>query len=90
LYENDCIFDKFEAEFSGDGKRIMTGSYHNLFHVMDIDGSNDVWPLCSWRTPAITVSHKPQGGGGRGLVRDFVEGEFCAARRIIGARCSFR
>lgn len=42
LYENDCIFDKFEAEFSGDGKRIMTGSYHNLFHIMDTDGTNDV------------------------------------------------
>jgi len=35
LYENDCIFDKFEACWSGNGKQIVTGSYHNLFRVFD-------------------------------------------------------
>lgn len=28
LYENDCIFDKFECVPSGDGERFLTGSYH--------------------------------------------------------------
>jgi serine/threonine-protein phosphatase 2A regulatory subunit B len=27
LYENDCIFDKFEAVCSGDGTKVLTGSY---------------------------------------------------------------
>ncbi|CAI5439243.1 unnamed protein product [Caenorhabditis angaria] len=31
LYENDSIFDKFECDWSGDDKHILTGSYHNLF-----------------------------------------------------------
>ncbi|KAL0073790.1 protein phosphatase PP2A regulatory subunit B [Phycomyces blakesleeanus] len=37
LYENDCIFDKFETVFSGDGKSVMTGSYSNNFHIYDRD-----------------------------------------------------
>ncbi|CAH1422754.1 unnamed protein product [Lactuca virosa] len=33
LYENDSIFDKFECCLSGDGMRVATGSYSNLFRV---------------------------------------------------------
>lgn len=33
LYENDCIFDKFDCCVSGDGTRLATGSYSNLFKV---------------------------------------------------------
>ncbi|XP_039053696.1 serine/threonine protein phosphatase 2A 55 kDa regulatory subunit B beta isoform-like isoform X1 [Hibiscus syriacus] len=33
LYENDSIFDKFECCPSGDGLRVATGSYSNLFRV---------------------------------------------------------
>lgn len=42
LYENDCIFDKFECVISSDGKYFATGSYHNYFHVYDRTGRNDV------------------------------------------------
>ncbi|TIA74405.1 hypothetical protein E3P92_01213 [Wallemia ichthyophaga] len=44
LYENDCIFDKFECTFSGDGNQVMTGSYDNYFHIYnsDPDNTNDV------------------------------------------------
>jgi serine/threonine-protein phosphatase 2A regulatory subunit B len=40
LYESDCIFDKFECTFSGDGKNALTGSYNNNFMIYDtmIDG----------------------------------------------------
>ncbi|GLU14364.1 hypothetical protein SLE2022_309400 [Rubroshorea leprosula] len=34
LYENDSIFDKFECCLSGDGLRVATGSYSNLFRVL--------------------------------------------------------
>ena len=27
LYESDSIFDKFEVAYSGDGNKILTGSY---------------------------------------------------------------
>jgi len=33
LYENDCIFDKFEAASSADGSRYVTGSYNNHFVI---------------------------------------------------------
>ena len=31
LYENDCIFDKFDCSISGDGKHFCTGTYSNFF-----------------------------------------------------------
>lgn len=41
LYENDCIFDKFECKFSGDGTQALTGSYSNFFHVLDLKNDTD-------------------------------------------------
>ncbi|KAI8997872.1 protein phosphatase PP2A regulatory subunit B [Pilobolus umbonatus] len=42
LYENDCIFDKFECTFSGDDSHVMTGSYNNVFHLYDRQGKTDI------------------------------------------------
>ncbi|EIE79214.1 hypothetical protein RO3G_03919 [Rhizopus delemar RA 99-880] len=42
LYENDCIFDKFECSFSGDGKNLMTGSYSNNVHICDSTNEREV------------------------------------------------
>ncbi|KAI8984174.1 protein phosphatase PP2A regulatory subunit B [Mycotypha africana] len=42
LYENDCIFDKFECTFSGDDSHVMTGSYSNNFHIYDREGKTDI------------------------------------------------
>jgi serine/threonine-protein phosphatase 2A regulatory subunit B len=39
LYENDCIFDKFECTVSGGGDHLLTGSYHNYFQIYDIQNS---------------------------------------------------
>lgn len=33
LYENDCIFDKFDCAMSADGTQLLTGSYNNNFHI---------------------------------------------------------
>jgi len=41
LYENDCIFDKFECAWSGDDQQIMTGSYNNFFRLFDRDSKAD-------------------------------------------------
>jgi len=35
LYENDCIFDKFECCWNGTDTAIMTGSYNNFFRMFD-------------------------------------------------------
>jgi serine/threonine-protein phosphatase 2A regulatory subunit B len=42
LYENDCIFDKFECTMSHDGNLLLTGSYHNYFSVYDRNSKNEV------------------------------------------------
>eukprot|EP00040_Diaphanoeca_grandis_P009977 m.51103 g.51103 ORF g.51103 m.51103 type:complete len:443 (-) comp21397_c0_seq1:37-1365(-) len=42
LYENDCIFDKFDACWSNDDKQILAGSYNNLFRVYDRVSQEDV------------------------------------------------
>ncbi|CEQ40244.1 SPOSA6832_01861, partial [Sporobolomyces salmonicolor] len=42
LYENDCIFDKFECTFSGDGNHVLSGSYNNYFHIYDREASQDI------------------------------------------------
>ncbi|CAM9188361.1 unnamed protein product [Scytosiphon promiscuus] len=35
LYENDCIFDKFECAVSGDASNVLTGSYSNICNMYD-------------------------------------------------------
>jgi len=42
LYENDCIFDKFECTLNHDGTQMLTGSYHNYFHIYDRNSKQDV------------------------------------------------
>ncbi|KAJ3691966.1 hypothetical protein LUZ60_012316 [Juncus effusus] len=52
LYENDSIFDKFECCISGNGNRIATGSYSNLFRVFGCQtGSNEALTLEASRNP---------------------------------------
>eukprot|EP01065_Artemidia_motanka_P008500 TRINITY_DN14287_c0_g1_i1.p1 TRINITY_DN14287_c0_g1~~TRINITY_DN14287_c0_g1_i1.p1 ORF type:complete len:481 (+),score=153.39 TRINITY_DN14287_c0_g1_i1:72-1514(+) len=36
LYENECIFDKFECSQGKGGSFVLTGSYRNLFRVFDL------------------------------------------------------
>lgn len=45
-YENDAIFDKFEVQFSGNSKSVMTGSYNNNFMIYE----NSVTPECNSET----------------------------------------
>ncbi|URD97096.1 serine threonine protein phosphatase 2A 55 kDa regulatory subunit [Musa troglodytarum] len=52
LYENDSIFDKFDCCLSGDGLRVATGSYGNLFRVFGcIPGSNEAATLEASKNP---------------------------------------
>ncbi|XP_071827192.1 serine/threonine-protein phosphatase 2A 55 kDa regulatory subunit B delta isoform-like isoform X2 [Apostichopus japonicus] len=42
LYENDCIFDKFECVWNGTDSGIMTGSYNNFFRIFDRNTKRDI------------------------------------------------
>jgi len=41
LYENDCIFDKFECALSWDGTQMVTGSYSRRFKVFDVNSNSE-------------------------------------------------
>ncbi|KAL7152412.1 hypothetical protein ABFS83_04G095800 [Erythranthe nasuta] len=52
LYENDSIFDKFECCLSGDGNRVATGSYSNLFRIFgSTTGSTEATTLEASKNP---------------------------------------
>ncbi|OEL29219.1 Serine/threonine protein phosphatase 2A 55 kDa regulatory subunit B beta isoform [Dichanthelium oligosanthes] len=58
LYENDSIFDKFECCLSGDGHRVATGSYSNLFRVFGCTPeSTEASTLEASRNPMRSVKY---------------------------------
>ena len=57
LYENDCIFDKFDCCFSGDGSHIATGTYSNSFHVVGRGIVNGAMPSSD---TVLEASRDPQ------------------------------
>ncbi|KAI3625684.1 hypothetical protein CBS9595_001045 [Malassezia furfur] len=42
LYENDCIFDKFEGNWGPTGSTVLTGGYSNYFHLIDWERDSSV------------------------------------------------
>ncbi|XP_060771895.1 protein phosphatase 2, regulatory subunit B, gamma a isoform X2 [Neoarius graeffei] len=48
LYENDCIFDKFECVWNSTDSVIMTGAYNSFFRMFDRDSGRGV-TLEAWR-----------------------------------------
>lgn len=63
LYDNDCIFDKFECCFNGDGSHVVTGSYKNQFHVFDRTGKQHTSVEASRTQP----KRKPSGASSSSL-----------------------
>ncbi|THU45296.1 hypothetical protein C4D60_Mb02t16340 [Musa balbisiana] len=63
LYENDSIFDKFDCCLSGDGLRVATGSYSNIFRVFGCTpGSNEATTLEASKNPTrrqVQTTPKP-------------------------------
>jgi len=47
LYENDCIFDKFECSWSANDDHILTGSYNNFFKSFNRKTKNELMYECS-------------------------------------------
>ncbi|XP_054783806.1 serine/threonine protein phosphatase 2A 55 kDa regulatory subunit B beta isoform isoform X1 [Prosopis cineraria] len=73
LYENDSIFDKFECCLSGDGLRVATGSYSNLFRVFGcIPGSTEAATLEASKNPMrrqVQTPARPARSLGSSLTR---------------------
>jgi len=69
LYENDCIFDKFECCWSGDDKHIMTGSYNNFFRTFDRESNKDAILEAAKEIAKPRTVLKPRKIGGSGSKR---------------------
>ncbi|XP_054780630.1 serine/threonine protein phosphatase 2A 55 kDa regulatory subunit B beta isoform-like isoform X1 [Prosopis cineraria] len=73
LYENDSIFDKFECCLSGDGLRVATGSYSNLFRVFGCTaGSSEATTLEASKNPMrrqVPTPSRPSRSLGSSLTR---------------------
>ncbi|XP_044464567.1 serine/threonine protein phosphatase 2A 55 kDa regulatory subunit B beta isoform-like isoform X2 [Mangifera indica] len=79
LYENDSIFDKFECCLSGDGLRVATGSYSNLFRVFGCsEGSTDATTLEASKNPMRRQTQTPRPARPLGSLSGVV-------RRVKGA-----
>lgn len=66
LYENDCIFDKFECCLAGDGSYFLTGSYHNQFHLLDPQGKNHTLMEASKFSKTRARGDTATSGGAKG------------------------
>nr|XP_042124636.1 serine/threonine-protein phosphatase 2A 55 kDa regulatory subunit B delta isoform-like [Peromyscus maniculatus bairdii] len=60
LYENDCIFDKFECCWNGSDSAIMTGSYNNFFRMFGRNTRRDVTLEASRENSKPQASLKPR------------------------------
>lgn len=73
LYENDSIFDKFECCLSGDGSRVSTGSYSNLFRVFGCaPGSTEATTLEASKNPMrrqVPTPSRPSRSIGNSITR---------------------
>ncbi|KAL5152468.1 Serine/threonine protein phosphatase 2A regulatory subunit B beta isoform [Glycine soja] len=73
LYENDSIFDKFECCLSGDGLRLATGSYSNLFRVFGCaPGSAEATTLEASKNPMrrlVPTPSRPSRSLGNSITR---------------------
>jgi len=82
LYENDCIFDKFECVCSPDGNNILTGSYHNYFHIHDRQGKN----ICSTEATKFRkakANATPKGRNARSRVEGFTPDNIDFSKKIL-------
>jgi len=67
LYENDCIFDKFECAWSGNDRHVITGSYNNFFRIFDRESKREVTLEASRENikPRTVLKSKKVCQGGR-------------------------
>ncbi|KAL4609259.1 serine/threonine-protein phosphatase 2A 55 kDa regulatory subunit B alpha isoform [Arapaima gigas] len=60
LYENDCIFDKFECCWNGNDSVVMTGSYNNFFRMFERGHRRDLTLEASRESSKPRATLKPR------------------------------
>ena len=85
LYENDCIFDKFDVCFNHDASWLVTGSYQNTFHLLSREGKQPDVVLEASKTPN---RRRASTGGGVGSPRQALQMARNRMASAVGASSS--
>ena len=88
LYENDCIFDKFECCWNGNDTAIMTGSYNNFFRMFDRSSRKEVTYEASKEIAKPKTILKPRKVRFFDFFMTWCEEKFCA--HFISSSCIVR
>ena len=66
LYENDCIFDKFECSVASGSAAFVTGSYGNVLHMYDRFGERQCSINATVGQAGVIQDSGSSAGGARG------------------------
>ena len=69
-YENDSVFDKFEVQFSGDSRSVMTGSYNNKFMIYPNVTSGEDSKTFKTSSSSSSKGRKRSKGEGNGVANN--------------------
>jgi hypothetical protein len=86
LYENDCIFDKFDCCINGNGKYVASGSYNNTFRVFGVADPTDV-TLEASRDPMRRRLQQPQQRVRRGMGQATCAGGMQGSPQLMFQAC---
>lgn len=84
LYENDCIFDKFDACMNGNAKYVASGSYNNTFKVFKCAEGSPGIPLEASRDPMRRRLQAPQKAAASRFPHNVLKGRMGVGKRSPG------
>lgn len=53
MVDNESIYDSFKVKVSNDGGTILTGSYNNSFHLIDVESAANVQYELNYRKTTL-------------------------------------
>ena len=62
MFENDCIYDKFNICSSADGNTLLTGNYNNNFHLIDVNDCSNTQYELNYKKTTISKHIIPNKG----------------------------
>lgn len=58
MVDNESIYDEFKLAVSSDSSTIVTGSYSNNFHLLDLEGNNSQYELSYKQSTICKAANK--------------------------------
>jgi serine/threonine-protein phosphatase 2A regulatory subunit B len=83
MVENEAIYDQFGVTVNGEGNTILTGSYNNTFHLMDLDNANTQYELSYKKATVCRALNKPAPIAKMDYARKTTVGHFNPVKNVI-------